>query len=180
MPVRPTTQIGDPVIRSRATEVADPALPEVRRIVRDLIDSMREKDLVGMAAPQIGEGVRVFVTEIRSTAYRAKTDKELDEVRVFVNPEIVLASEKLVAGREGCGSIAHAGIFADVPRPERVTVRAFDGEGKPFELEAEGLLARVIQHETDHLDGIVFLDRVTDTSTLIGREAVVVIREERS
>lgn len=178
MPVRHTVQLGDPVIRLRAQEVADPVSPETQAIVQDLIDSMRADNLVGMAAPQIGESVRVIVTEIRSTIYREKSPEEFDAARVFINPEITHVSEKLVPDREGCGSVARAGIFADVPRPESVTVRAFDQKGESFELEADGLLARIIQHEVDHLDGVVFLDRVTDMRTLIGRDAVIAAQKK--
>lgn len=177
MTLRLTTQLGDPVIRAKAAPVNDVSSPETQQIITDLAESMREANLVGMAAPQIGEGVRIFVTEIRSTIFRAKEKSEFDDLRVFINPEIVVSSDEITIGREGCGSVAHSGLFADVPRPEKVTVRAFDAKGESFELEAEGLLARIIQHELDHLDGKVFLDRVQDTSTFMGREAVIAMQK---
>lgn len=177
MPVRPTSQLGEPVIRARAQEVSDFVSPDIQQIITDLTDSMREANLVGMAAPQIGEGIRIFVSEIRSTIFRAKEKSEFDDLRVFINPEIVASSDEIAIGREGCGSVAHSGLFADVPRPEKVSVRALDAKGESFELEADGLLARIIQHELDHLDGKVFLDRVTDTSTFIGKEAVIAMQK---
>ena len=129
---------------------------------------MRHADLVGMAAPQIGQNVKIFVTEIRKTKFR-KT-KELDKLRVFINSKIISRSKKMVSGYEGCGSVATAGIFGKVPRPYQVTVSAIDEKNKKFVFTAKGLLARVIQHETDHLNGIVFLDKVANRKSLMSRE----------
>lgn len=165
MSVRRTTQVGNRVIRSKSKSVAVVTAKVVQKVVADLTDSMRATDLVGMAAPQIGVGLRIFVTEIRVTKVR-KDKKDIDPLRVFINPRIVKKSKKLVAGYEGCGSVAHAGLFGEVPRPDAVTVSAFDENGFAFTLSAKGLLARVIQHEVDHLDGIVFLDRLTNFKSL--------------
>lgn len=178
MSVRPTVQLGDPAIRSRSSVVENWADEKVQTMIADLIDSMRADNLVGMAAPQIGENVRVFVSEIRSTIYREKNPDEFDGARTFINPEIVKRSDDLVLGFEGCGSVAHAGLFAKVPRPSSVTVRALDAQGKPFELHADGLLARIIQHEVDHLDGKVFLDRLENMETVIGREAYLALQKK--
>ncbi len=165
MSIKPTTQIGDPVIRATAKQVSDVTDKVVQKAIDDLTDSMRAVNLVGMAAPQIGVGLRIFVTEIRKTKFR-KNINELDPLRVFINPRIIKKSKKIVAGYEGCGSVAHADLFGAVPRPDAVTVSAFDQNGFAFTLTAKGLLARVIQHELDHLDGKVFLDRVKDTRSL--------------
>lgn len=173
MAVLPTSQLGEPVIRAAASPVEDITGADAQAVIADLIESMRASSLVGMAAPQIGKGVRIFVSEIRSTIFRHKPEVEFDEVRVFVNPEIIRKSEEIVFGYEGCGSVAHSGLFAKVPRPSSVIVRAQDADGKEFELEADGLLARIIQHEIDHLDGKVFLDRLEAMDTVIGREAYI-------
>ncbi len=172
MAVRETTQIGDPVIRAKAKAVAADAVasPAVRRVVRDLIDSMRAHGLVGMAAPQIGIGARIFVTEIRET--RTRRGVGADPVRVFVNPKIVRRSVKRAYDHEGCGSVAHADLFGLVGRADAVEVTAWNEKGKKFTLRARGLLARIIQHENDHLDGIVFLDRMKDLRTLAARESL--------
>ncbi len=172
MAIKKTTQIGDPVIRAKARTLAadDVAAAGVRRIVRDLIDSMRAHDLVGMAAPQIGVGARIFVTEIRETPTRRGVGT--DPVRVFINPRIVRRSVRQVSDYEGCGSVAYAGLFGPVARAEAVTVTARDAKGRGFTLRAHGLLARIIQHENDHLDGIVFLDRMKDMKGLVAREAL--------
>jgi peptide deformylase len=166
MPVIPTVQIGEPVIRKRAVRVETPRTSKNQKVVRDLIDSMRADNLVGMAAPQIGESVRIFVSEVRTTTYR-KNIGPLDGVRVFINPRIIERSTKNVAGYEGCG------LFGKVARAAWVRVRAQDEQGKPFELKAVGLLARIIQHEIDHLDGRVFLDRMKDMRSLMGREEYI-------
>ncbi len=168
MAIRKTAEIGSEVIRSRAKEVDKVTSAKVKKIITDLIDSMRDKDLVGMAAPQIGVGARVFVTEVRKTKSR-KDVSILDPVRVFINPVITKFSKKKVDGYEGCGSVSAGTLFGIVKRPETVSVRAFDEFGDEFELETSGLLARIIQHEVDHLNGICFIDKVTDTKTLIGR-----------
>lgn len=143
----------------------------MKKIVTNLTDSMRHHELVGMAAPQIGVNLRIFVTEVRKT--KTRIQKETDPLRVFINPKIVKFSKRVVAGYEGCGSVANAGLFGAVKRPAEVVVTAFDQEGKRFKLYGKGLLARIIQHETDHLNGIVFLDRVSDTKSLISREEYI-------
>ena len=172
MSIRPTTQIGEKIIRQKAVVVKDVLRPEVRRVIKDLSDSMRHENLVGMAAPQIGEKLRIFVTEIRPTTYR-KNISELDSLKIFINPKIVWQSKKQVAGYEGCGSVAAAGLFGLVKRPWSVICEAINEKGQPFKIKATGLLARIIQHETDHLNGLVFIDRVSDTKTLIDRETYI-------
>ena len=172
MAIIPTVQVGDPVIRKRAARVESATSAGSRRVIRDLIDSMRADNLVGMAAPQIGVSARIFVSEVRTTTYR-KGVGPTDCTRVFVNPRIVARSERMVAGYEGCGSVAHADLFGKVSRHQSVTVRALDEKGKPFELKAAGLLARIVQHEIDHLDGKVFLDRMKDMRSLMGRDEYI-------
>lgn len=165
-------QLGNKVIRAKVKKVYNVHGPEVKRITNALISSMREQNLVGLAAPQIGEGVRIFVSEVRSTTCR-KNIAEPDELRVFVNPEIITHSKRKSVSYEGCGSVAEAGLFGPVSRYERITVKALNIDGESFTLEASELLARIIQHEIDHLDGTVFLDRVTDTRKLMGRQEYI-------
>jgi peptide deformylase len=170
MIIKNATQVGNPIIRQKSKPVQKITSVQTKRIVRDLIDSMRHHQLVGMAAPQIGLNQRIFVTEIRKTKLRKKQSlKEADVLRVFINPVIVSSSQGKVFGYEGCGSVAYAQIFGKVLRHEKLTIKAKNDLGKEFILEASGLLARVIQHEMDHLNGIVFLDRMTDTKTLMSR-----------
>lgn len=172
MAIKKTSEIGNKVIRSRSKEVEKITSLRVKKIIVDLVDTMRHVNLVGMAAPQIGIGSRIFVTEIRKTITRKNISKP-DPLKVFINPKITKTSKKLVDGYEGCGSVASGGLFGIVRRPETVSVRAFDETGEKFELETSGLLARIIQHEIDHLDGICFIDKVTDTKKLLGRQEYI-------
>jgi peptide deformylase len=168
MIIKELTQVGNPIIRRKSAVVKGVKSKETQKIIKDLVDSMRHGNLVGLAAPQIGINQRIFVTEIRDTTLR-KIDKkkDLDFLRVFVNPQIVSVSKKMQAGYEGCGSVALAKLFGKVSRPTSLVIKALDKDGKSFELKASGLLARVILHETDHIDGKVFLDRLTDHKSLM-------------
>ena len=137
--------LGSPVLRERAAEV-EAVDDEVRRFIDDLYETMDVAEGIGLAANQVGVARRVAVIGI-------------DETRLaLVNPEIT-ATEGKSRGEEGCLSIPD--LYAEVTRPERITVRALDRDGKEFTLEADGLLARAIQHEIDHLDGILFVDHLS-------------------
>jgi peptide deformylase len=114
----------------------------------DMIDTMHEGKGIGLAGPQVGILRRLFVIHI-----------EKDQPRVFINPSIIETSAEIVKFEEGCLSVPH--LYADVQRPARVKVQAWNERGRPFTIEAEGLLARVIQHENDHLEGILFIDKLT-------------------
>lgn len=171
MSVKKTYQIGTKVIRSCANEVRKFSNPEIQKTIRDLVDSMRHNNLVGMAAPQIGKGLRIFVSEVRKTKLR-KVVKE-DKLRIFINPRIVKKTKRQASGFEGCASVAAAGLFGRVRRPGSIEVSAFNAKGQLFRLKASGLLARIIQHEIDHLNGIVFIDHVVDTRTLLDRETYI-------
>ncbi len=171
MIIKSVTQVGNPIIRRKSRKVVSVTSKEIKKAVADLIDSMRHANLVGMAAPQIGRNLRIFVTEIRQTTLR-KTN-ESDSVRIFINPRIVHFSKGKSVGYEGCGSVASTNIFGKVSRPAQVTVEALNEKGEKFTLTAKGLLARVIQHELDHLDGVIFLDKVTDTRSLVSKEEYI-------
>jgi len=168
MIIKKASQVGEPVIRTRAKRVSDMQSKDVQKTIKDLTDSMRHHGLVGMAAPQIGRGERIFVTEIRKT--KSRTPDQLDPLRVFINPKIVERSKKEIKGWEGCGSVAATNLFGVVKRPYSVTVEAYDENGEKFSLKTSGLLARVIQHETDHLNGTVFTDKA-DVKTFMSKES---------
>jgi peptide deformylase len=171
MIVKHITQIGNPVIREKSKPVLKISSPTVKRIIKNLVDSMRYHGLLGMAAPQIGINLRIFVTEIRKTRTTKKArSRKYDQVRVFINPNIMSRSRKQVLGYEGCGSVANAGIFGEIKRSYSITVKAQDSKGKKFLLKASDLLARVIQHEYDHLEGKVFLDHSPHKKSLMSRE----------
>lgn len=139
---------GDPVLRRKAAPAAEEA--DLRALVADLFDVMYREKGVGLAAPQVGESTRVFVVDVEDDAGRTK--------RAFVNP-VITKREGTIVGEEGCLSIP--GYREDVKRWAVIEVEAKDETGRPFTLAAEGLLARAIQHELDHLDGILFIDRLS-------------------
>jgi peptide deformylase len=176
MIIRNASQVGNPVIRAKAKNADLSNQRQIKTVVKNLIDSMRHHDLVGMAAPQIGKSLRVFVTEIRMTRTRKE---KLDDLRVFINPRTLSVSKKIEKGWEGCGSVACAQLFGKVERPHSVTVEAFNEKGEKFKLEASGLLARVIQHEMDHLNGALFID-TADTKTLMSRNEYIKMRKQKS
>lgn len=118
----------------------------VRRLVADMAETMYHAPGIGLAATQVNVHRRVLVIDVSDTR---------DQLRVFINPEIVARSDASKVYEEGCLSVP--GIYDEIERPERVTVRALDVDGNPFSLEADGVLAVCIQHEIDHLDGKVFV-----------------------
>lgn len=137
--------LGSPVLRTRSPE--EPGVDdETRRYIDDLFETMRAAKGVGLASNQVGVARRIAVVEAEGQTF------------AMINPVIVESSGRESA-EEGCLSIPE--IYGDVTRPERVVLEALDREGKPFRLEATGLVARAIQHELDHLDGILFLDHLS-------------------
>jgi len=167
--IKKAVQIGNPIVRNKSLEIKD--YKKAAKIAGDLIDSMRACNLVGMAAPQIGLNLRIFVSEIRKTPTRS--EKSSDQVRVFINPKIVAKSKKQTILYEGCGSVANSALFGPVRRPQKVTVSAYDINGKKFLLKADGLLAKIIQHEIDHLNGILCIDKFIDTKKIMEREEYI-------
>jgi peptide deformylase len=135
--------LGDPILR-QDTRPVDTITDELRQLVNDMFETMHAADGIGLAAPQVGRTERLAVVEVDDTRV------------VLINPEITERSAETDKREEGCLSIPE--IYGDVVRPSAVTVRALDIDGQPFELRAEGMLARCIQHEIDHLDGKLFLD----------------------
>jgi len=139
----------DPRLRTRAAQVAE-VDAEVRQLIDDLLETMYAAKGVGLAATQVNVHRRVLVADV---------SEQKDSPLAFVNPE-VLAREEVGTMQEGCLSVP--GFFEDVERAHRVRVRALGRDGKPFELDAEGLLAVCVQHEIDHLDGKLFVDYLSE------------------
>lgn len=137
---------GDPVLRRRATPVGE-ITPEIRTIIADMIDTMYDEVGLGLAAPQVGISLRLIVV----------ADADAREARALINP-VITEHEGQVTAEEGCLSIP--GVFAPVTRSEWIRVEAQDADGKPVGFRAQGLPARVLQHEVDHLDGIFFIDHL--------------------
>lgn len=140
----------DPILRAVADPVADPAA--VAKLAEDLIATMKAEGGVGLAAPQVGQSVRLFVTSAGGA----------DEA--FVNPRIVSLSKRQISWEEGCLSLPR--LLGDVRRPKEAIMEAQTVTGETARIEADELLARVIQHEIDHLDGVLFTDRMEDIRKL--------------
>lgn len=139
------TKLGEEILRKKAEPVPE-INDEIRELVNDMFDTMIENNGVGLAGPQVGKSLRLFVIIADD-----------DVRRVFINPQIIKTSTQVGEYDEGCLSIPQ--VYETITRPLEVTVQAYNEEGKLFTLEADGLLARIIQHEYDHLDGILYIDR---------------------
>jgi peptide deformylase len=142
--VKPIRLFGDPVLRTKAEPVRD-FDAELRRLVRDLTDTMLDAPGLGLAAPQIGVGLRVFTYHVD------------DQPGHLINPSLML-SDEVEIDEEGC--LSFPGLQYPTERAHRVVATGFDMYGEPVTLEGDGQLARCLQHETDHLDGILFIDRL--------------------
>jgi peptide deformylase len=144
-------RMGHPVLLKRADPVPDPAAPEIRRLIADMAETMADAGGIGLAAPQVHVPLRLFL-------WRSAAGTPV----ALINPEVEAVGEEIEEAWEGCLSIP--GLRGAVPRARRIRFRGFDLEGQRVEGEAEGLGARVIQHENDHLDGVLYLSRMTDFS----------------
>jgi len=159
MPVQPIRLFGDPVLRTPAEPVVD-FDKQLRGLVKDLVDTMLEEGGAGLAAPQLGVGLRVFAYDVD------------DVVGHLVNPVLDFPDDEEQDGPEGCLSIP--GLFFDTKRRLNVVAKGFDQHGEPAQLVGTALMARCVQHEADHLDGVLFVDRL-DPDTK--KEAMRAIRE---
>lgn len=164
MALRRIAQIGHPVLRRRADELTPDALaaPEIQRLIDDMIETMRDVGGAGIAAPQVYESLRICVVEVKNNPrYPYKPEIPLT---VLVNPEIRATGDELFDQYEGCLSVPE--LRGLVPRHALIDVRALDRQGRPVSFAARGFTAGVYQHEVDHLDGRLFLDRVADPASL--------------
>ena len=154
--------MGHPVLRAktRPLEKAEIRSAVIQKLIDDMIDTMAEYHGVGLAAPQVHEGVRLFVAALDA----GDDDEEDAEPIAVINPEITIVGADVVEDWEGCLSIPE--IRGRVPRAREIKVRAFDRTGTRIELSAHDFSARVIQHEADHLDGVLFFDRMTSLESM--------------
>jgi peptide deformylase len=159
MAVRDIITIGHPTLRRKARKVTRFG-PELKQLVDDMIETMRHAPGVGLAAPQVNVSERVIVIETPAD----EEEGTPAELYVFVNPEIVKTSREKEEGEEGCLSIP--GYVGDVERHTWVVVRGQDVHGRPQRIRAYDYLARIFQHEIDHLDGVLFIDRIADPTRL--------------
>lgn len=155
---------GDPILRKKGAKI-ETITPEIKKLVADMFETMYAHKGVGLAAQQIGQALQLTVIDVRGVTDRPSSlelkGKPVDVADVMplvlINPELTLVGEQ-AAGPEGCLSFPE--VFADITRPQFVDVKALNEKGKPLEFRAGGLLSRAIQHEWDHLQGILFIDRM--------------------
>ena len=162
MSILKVARMGHPVLRAKARTVDKHEIRGaiLQRLIDDMLETMAEYHGVGLAAPQVHEGLRLFVA-----ALDADDDSEADaEPLAIINPEIAVVGTDVVEDWEGCLSVPD--VRGRVPRAREIKVRAYDRKGERIEMRAHDFPARVIQHETDHLDGILFFDRMKSLATL--------------
>ncbi|QLQ35256.1 peptide deformylase [Micromonospora robiginosa] len=157
MTVQPIRLFGDPVLRTPADPVVD-FDAELRKLIADLTDTMREQNGAGLAAPQLGVGLRVFTFDVD------------DMLGHLVNPVLEFPDEEEQDGPEGCLSIP--GLYFDTKRRQNVIAKGFSAHGDPMQIVGTGLMARCVQHETDHLDGVLFVDRLDPAGRKAAMKAI--------
>ena len=159
--------MGHPVLRARAKAIdpADIKTPRIQQLIDDMFETMHEYQGVGLAAPQIHVGLRLFVAGFESGREESKEEDDRNvPLMAIINPEIEAIGTGVVEDWEGCLSIPD--IRGKVPRAASILVKAYDRKGRRIEVRTRGFTARVIQHETDHLDGVLFFDRMKSFETL--------------
>jgi peptide deformylase len=162
MAILKIARMGHPVLWQMCEKVADPGAPEIRRLVADMLETMHDAPGVGLAAPQVHVPLRLFVFRVPDMRAGEDGDDTAIGDSVLVNPEIELLTDERVLRWEGCLSIP--GLRAAVPRAPRIRYRGVDCDGRAVEREVSGFHAGVVQHEYDHLDGILYPMRMKDFS----------------
>ena len=160
MPIKPVLRMGDPVLLQRAAAVEQFDTPELHALIRDMEDTMEAMNGAGIAAPQIGVSLRVVIFGVGANP--RYPDAEEVPYTVLVNPELTPLDEEMEEGWEGCLSVP--GMRGVVPRYSRLRYTGFDQYGNPIDRTVSGFHARVVQHECDHLDGILYPMRICDFS----------------
>jgi len=170
MAILKVARMGHPVLNRTADAVEDPTAPEIQRLIADMVDTMADAPGIGLAAPQVHVPKRLVIFHIPETRAHQEEDENGDEAEeavpmtVLINPEIEALGEERVTGIEGCLSLP--GMVGMVPRFRHIRYKALALDGSVIEREASGYHARVVQHECDHLDGILYPQRMEDLSTL--------------
>jgi peptide deformylase len=180
--ILPVVKYGNPVLRQKGVRI-EKITPEIKQLIADMFETMYATKGIGLAAQQVGKAVQLTVLDLRGVTDRPSTlelegkpaDLEKLMPLVLINPEIKPLNDP-VLGPEGCLSFPE--LYGDVLRPESVEVKALDAKGKPIEFRCGGLLARAAQHETDHLNGILFIDRMDRKSKNEIREELEALQDE--
>ncbi|HJH60038.1 MAG TPA: peptide deformylase [Bacteroidetes bacterium] len=160
--ILPVVAYGHPVLKHVAEEIS-PDYPDFKQLVDDMFETMYYSEGVGLAAPQINKSIRLFVIDTDSFSEKYPEGKGIK--KVFVNPEIIEVSEEMWTFREGCLSLPN--LNEEVVRPSKIKIRYLDENFIQHEDEYDGIVSRVIQHEYDHLDGIVYVDRISSMRKLL-------------
>ena len=176
------TKYGNPILRQKGARI-ETVTPEIKQLVADMFETMYATKGIGLAAQQVGKALQLTVLDLRGVEDRPSTleldgkpaDMEKFMPLVLINPEIKPLNDS-VAGPEGCLSFPE--LYGDVVRPESISVKAMNEKGKPIEFRCGGLLARAVQHETDHLNGILFIDRMDRKSKNEIREELDLLQSE--
>jgi peptide deformylase len=158
MAIKPVLRMGNPLLLQKAADITEFNTPKLTALIHDMQDTMAAEDGAGLAAPQIGESVRVVIFGVEQNP--RYPDAEAVPKTILINPVITPLEETMEDGWEGCLSLP--GLRGLVPRYTRIKYSGFDIQGNPFEVEASGFHARVVQHECDHLDGILYPQRIKD------------------
>ena len=161
-------RMGNPVLRARATEIPDPSAPAVRQLVEDMIETMEDAGGTGLAAPQVHVPLRLVVFFVGPERLTDLPDDTEQPLTALINPVIEPLGDERAFGWEGCLSVP--GLRGVVPRHLRIRYRGVGLDGRPIEREAAGFHARVVQHECDHLDGILYPQRISDLRLLFFNE----------
>ncbi len=156
MTVRPILTAPDPRLKAVSTDV-EKVDAEIRKLAEDMADSMYAADGIGLAAVQIGVPKRIIVMDLNQEEGDQKSGKK--DWRAFINPKITWTSDEMATYEEGCLSVPE--IYDDVDRPARIKAEYLDLNGKRIEIEADGMLATCLQHEMDHLEGVLFIDHLS-------------------
>ena len=180
--ILPIVNYGHPVLRKKGARI-ETITPEIKKLIADMFDTMNDRHGVGLAAQQVGQALQLTVLDVSAVTDRPSTlelDGKAAEVKdfmplVLINPDVKPAGAP-VSGSEGCLSFPE--IFAEIFRPETVDVTAMNPQGKPFSIRCGGLLARAVQHETDHLHGILFIDRMSAVKKKELKEELDVLQAE--
>ena len=167
MAILKIAKMGHPILRRTAEPVPDPAAPAIRRLIADMVSTMEDAPGTGLAAPQVHVPLRVVIFKVTPERNLREDGPEAGEVplTVLINPTIEPLGDDLTMGWEGCLSVP--GLIGRVPRHRAVRYRAYGLGGERIECDAEGFHARVVQHECDHLDGVLYPQRMTDMADLI-------------
>lgn len=170
MAILKVARLGHPVLRkiSEKIPVEKITTPEIQQLIEDMIETMHEYDGVGLAAPQVHRSLRLCVIEIGESAKNRYAQNAEAGLHVFINPEVKVLTQQTSTFWEGCLSVP--GLRGLVERPNKIHVKYFDRKAQPCEIQAEGFLATVLQHEFDHLDGKLYIDRLVNTTQLTFEE----------